>query len=146
MNVKDSTGRLARCSLLLQQYYFEIIHHPGKEHSNADSLSLRPYRTGYSQGFIEITSKGRSPNKKKKKTRQLQRRDPELSEIIEYLESDVVPLNDKRSRKILLIGESFYIGQDGLLYHVDQNQNRSDHDSFSQLLIPQALKFEIIII
>lgn len=44
MNVKDATGRLARWSLLLQQYNFEIVHRPGKEHSNADSISRRPYR------------------------------------------------------------------------------------------------------
>ena len=43
MNMKDATGRLARWSLLLQQYDFEIVHRPGKEHSNADSLSRRPY-------------------------------------------------------------------------------------------------------
>ena len=41
MNVKDATGRLARWSLLLQQYDFDIVHRPGKEHSNADSLSRR---------------------------------------------------------------------------------------------------------
>ena len=44
MNVEDATGRgLARWSLLLQQYSFEIVHRPDKEHSNADSLSRRPY-------------------------------------------------------------------------------------------------------
>ena len=43
MNVKDASGRLARWALLLQQYNFEIVHRPGKIHSNADSLSRRPY-------------------------------------------------------------------------------------------------------
>ena len=43
--VKDATGRLARWSLLLQQYNFEIVHRPRKEHSNADSLSQRPNET-----------------------------------------------------------------------------------------------------
>ena len=43
MNIKDATGRLARWSLLLQQYDFNIIHRPGKHHSNADGLSRRPY-------------------------------------------------------------------------------------------------------
>ena len=41
--IKDATGRLARWSLLLQQYDFEIVYRPGKEHGNADSLSRRPY-------------------------------------------------------------------------------------------------------
>ena len=43
MNVKDKTGHLARWSLLLQQYDFDTVHRPGKEHSNANSLSQRPY-------------------------------------------------------------------------------------------------------
>ena len=58
MNVKDATGRLARWSLLLQQYNFEIVHRPGKEHSNADSLSRRPYET--KPDLIKFTSKRRS--------------------------------------------------------------------------------------
>ena len=36
MNIKDATRRLARWSLLLQQYDFDIVYRPGKEH---DSLS-----------------------------------------------------------------------------------------------------------
>ncbi|CAG8773797.1 29848_t:CDS:2, partial [Racocetra persica] len=32
-------GRLARWILALQEYTFTIIHHAGKSHSNADSLS-----------------------------------------------------------------------------------------------------------
>jgi len=43
MNIKDATGRLARWSLLLQQYDFEIVYRPGKEHGNADSLSRSPH-------------------------------------------------------------------------------------------------------
>ena len=38
MNIKDATGRLARWSLLLQQYDFEIVYCPFKEHGNADTL------------------------------------------------------------------------------------------------------------
>jgi len=38
MNIKDATGRLARWSLLLQQYDFEIVYRPFKEHGNADTL------------------------------------------------------------------------------------------------------------
>ena len=43
MNVKDTTGRLARWTLLLQQYNFDIIHRPGCQNGSADTLSRRPY-------------------------------------------------------------------------------------------------------
>ena len=45
MNVKDATGRLARWSLLLQQYDFDIVYRPRKQNDNADDLSRRPYET-----------------------------------------------------------------------------------------------------
>ena len=67
-----------------------------------------------------------------------------MSEIIDFLENDAVPPNDKSARKILLSSDTFYIGQDGLLYHLDQNRKRSNHETFSQLVIPHALKFEIL--
>ena len=43
MTVKDPTGRLARWSLLLQQFDFTIHHRAGKSNGNADALSSRPY-------------------------------------------------------------------------------------------------------
>ena len=66
-----------------------------------------------------------------------------MSEIIDFLENNTVPPNDKLACKILLTSDTFYIGQDGLLYHLDQNQKRYNHEAYSQL-IPHALKFEIL--
>ena len=43
MNVKDASGRLARWALLLQQFYFNIVHRPCRIHGNADCLSRRPH-------------------------------------------------------------------------------------------------------
>ena len=43
MSISDPSGRLARWSLLVQQYDFEIIHRQGAAHANADALSRRPY-------------------------------------------------------------------------------------------------------
>ena len=39
MNITEPTGRLARWSIYLQVYDFEIIHRKGKNHSNVDALS-----------------------------------------------------------------------------------------------------------
>ena len=48
------------------------------------------------------------------------------------------------ARKILLTSDNFYVGQDGLLYHIDFNRRRNAHESFSQLVVPAALRFEIL--
>ena len=39
MSIKDPSGRLARWSLYLKIFYFEIIHRKGTKHSNVDALS-----------------------------------------------------------------------------------------------------------
>ena len=39
---------------------------------------------------------------------------------------------------------SFYIGHDGLLYHLGDNRKRNSWDSFSQLVVPPTLRFEIL--
>lgn len=42
-NIKQATGRLARWSVLLQGYNFEICYRKGEKNKNADSLSRRDY-------------------------------------------------------------------------------------------------------
>ena len=41
-------------------------------------------------------------------------RDLELSEIIDFLENDIVPVDYKSARKLLVTIDIFYIGQDAL--------------------------------
>lgn len=77
-------------------------------------------------------------------TQDMQRRDPELAVMIDFLENDILPTNDKDARKILLTSDNFHIGQDGLLYHIDFNRRRNASESFSQLVVPAALRFEIL--
>ena len=74
----------------------------------------------------------------------MQRRDPELAAVTDFLENDILPTNNKDARKILLTSDNFYIGQDGLLYHIDFNRRRNARESFSQLVVPAALRFEIL--
>jgi len=102
------------------------------------SLSRRPYDVD----ICLNTVKKQDPHIAR--TKELQRRDPELSEIIDFLENDVVPVDEKSARKLFLTSDSFYISQDGLLYHLDRNRKRCNEDQFSQLVIPQDLKFEVL--
>jgi hypothetical protein len=41
ISIRDPTGKLARWSIYLQQYNYEIIHRKGRIHSNVDTLSRR---------------------------------------------------------------------------------------------------------
>ena len=104
MNVKDASGRLATWALLLQQYDFEIVHRPGKVHGNADSLSRGPYVTS------EFNSLQRE-DPQVSKTREMHRCDVELSEIIDFLESDVLPFDGHAARKVFLTSNAFYVGR-----------------------------------
>jgi len=41
-NFKEPEGQLARWVEQLQEYHFEIVHRPGKQHTNADAMSRYP--------------------------------------------------------------------------------------------------------
>ena len=110
--------------MLLQQYNFEIIHRPGCQNGNADALSRRPYPNTNLNAL-------RQSDPEISEICEKQRKDPELSEMIDYIQDDILPSNDAKARGILLRSGSFYISQDGLLYHLDRSQKRSARDSFS---------------
>ena len=44
LNQKEPVGKFARWVAFLQQFNFNIVHRPGKDHSNADALSRREYK------------------------------------------------------------------------------------------------------
>jgi len=50
--IKEPTGRLARWSIYLQAYSFEIVHRKGTRHTNVDALS-RPELSIEVQGYDE---------------------------------------------------------------------------------------------
>ena len=87
MNIKDAIGRLARWSLLLQQHDFDIVHRPGKIHGYADSLSGCPFDT------CDLSSL-QNEDSQVARIREMQRRDPDLSQMIDFIESDVLPIDD----------------------------------------------------
>ncbi|CAF1101884.1 unnamed protein product [Brachionus calyciflorus] len=45
MKIKDPMGRLARWSIFLSQFDFEIVHRKGRLHNNADYLGMKLLRS-----------------------------------------------------------------------------------------------------
>lgn len=137
MSVKDPTGRLARWSLLLQQFDFTIHHRSGKSNGNADALSRRPYSD---QSINTLTTEGVQSDV----IRFHQRHDAHLTDIIDYMESGILPKSNSQARAILLSNDSIYLDEDGLLYHIAYSRGSRGRESYSQLVIPAALRYEIL--
>lgn len=73
--------------------------------------------------------------------REKQQKDPELSEIVDYIQNEILPTNNAKAKKIFFRSGSFDISQDGSLHQLDRNQKRRTRDAFSQLVVPpQSIK------
>ena len=97
MSISDPSGRLARWSLLVQQYDFEIRHRPGAAHANANALSRRLYTfTSLSITAYDV------PGVQTPRVCDLQRRDPDLSDLVQYLEIWKLPDHNDTARSLLL--------------------------------------------
>ena len=119
MSISDPTGRLARWSLLLQQYDFEITHHPGTANANADALSRRPY-TISSPSISALDT----PSVQLSLVHELQRNDPNLSDLIVYLETSKLPDHNGPARSLLLTIDNYFLSDEGLLFHLWTPQGR----------------------
>ena len=151
MRVKDPTGRLARWALRLQQHDFDIIHRSGASNGNADALSRRPYATAagsssQSPSYAAYPVAALDPPCPQPSTLStLQRQDPELYAIIDYLEHATLPIEDSHARSILLSIDSFYLNEDGILCHLWTPGKRHVKSLVSQVVIPASLRHEILV-
>ena len=137
MQLKEPSGRLARWALLLQQYDFEIIHRAGLNNGNADALSRRPY----DPVIAALNTTGVQIDR----VRELQRKDSSLAGIIEYLEWETLPANNKAAKTILHTIEQYYLDPDGLLCHIFFPGSNRVQIPKSQLVIPAALRHEVLL-
>ena len=108
MSIKETTGRLARWALTIQQFSFTINHRSGKTHGNADALSRRP---------IFPTLALLKQFKIKDYILTLQQQDERRSYLIAYLKSDQLPPNNKMAPSLLLTVNDYFL-DDNILYHL----------------------------
>ena len=140
MKMKDPTGRLARWSLQLQQFQFEIIHRPGTLNGNADALSRRSYVSAISLPVVVLAA----PCSSSSALHEQQRHDPDLSVIIDYLEQNLLPTDDSKARSLLLSIDDYYLDERGILCHLWTPNSRRVKSLCSQIVIPVSLRHEIL--
>ena len=133
MNVKDPTGRLARWSLYLQQHDFDIQYRAGKKNANADGLSRRPYIAALDLPGLQTA-----------KIFDMQRKDPDLMDLISYLEDEILPQDNRIARATLRVIDDYYLDDNGLLCHLWTPTGRGRSGIQPQLVIPSALRHEIL--
>ena len=139
MSIKDPSGRLARWALLVQQHDFSIEYKSGKQNLDADALSRRPYGPQLHTNAYDL------PGVPIDRIRDLQRQDHELSDLITFLETDALPPGYNRARSFVLSGDKFYLDENGLLFSLWTPSKRTNRDVCSQLVIPDALKHEVLV-
>ena len=125
MTIKDVTGRLARWSLFIQQFDFDIKHRPGITNGNADGLSRRPYSVKNVAALDPLVSFSTD------RICEMQQKDPELAQMMTYLETKKLP-NDEKSSRFVLQHENFflmimgyYITSGPLMVGAERKQNRN---------------------
>ena len=135
-SISDLSGRLARWSLLVQQYDFDIQHRPGVVHGNADGLSLHLYASP----SLTISAYD-VPGVQIERVRGFQHRDLNLPDLIQYLESSKLPDKDSIACSLLL---DYFLSEDGLLFHLWTTKGRRRKTTHQQLVIPAALRYEVL--
>ena len=138
MSLDDPRGRLARWTMLIQQFDFDIIHRPGTANGNADALSRRSYDNCSLNAF---DTAGFQPHA----IFAFQRKDPNIMEIIDYLENEQLPRNQNRARQILLTEDVYFLDEFNLLYHLDTTDKRGRKGRHAQLVIPPPLRHEVLV-
>lgn len=138
MSIQDPSNRIARWTLLIQQFDFDIVHRPGTTNGNADALSRRLYGTCSLNALEHV-------GVKTKEIYDFQRRDSDLADIIDYLENDQLPHDSVRAKRVLLSQDIYFLDENSLLYHLDMTQKRARKGCHAQLVLPPPLRYEVLV-
>ena len=139
--------------MVIQELDIEIQHRPGKANSNADALSRNPIPLQKSEcedaAVLSVESMNQSDSPVTtsqahsflgplQAITECQRKDPDLSSIIDYLEKDTLPDDEKKAKKLLL-ESSQYDMLDGVLH----NENPVAPGSW-RVVVPKNLRQSLL--
>ena len=118
---------------------FDIRHRPGAAYANADALSRRPYTLpSPSISAYDV------PGVQTPRVRDLQCRDPDLSDLVQYLETWKLPDHNNTARSLLLKVDDYFLNEDGLLFHLWFPKDHRRSTTYQQLVIPTTLRYELL--
>ena len=169
LKINHHKGRLARWALYLQGFNLEIRHRKGKW-NQADALSRRKYdpptpeeaedpslpcvysvESSTSKPVYSVTLEVDTPDSvnlwSTHDLPSVQRSDPKLSPLFEYIENGKLPDDDKKIQKLVTMSERYAIVDD-VLYHIHEPRNRSKtspSEVVKQLVVPCSLQEQILV-
>ena len=120
LNTPHPSGKLTRWGMALQEMDLTIIHWSGKKNNNADALSRFPLPTTTDGNPACGVAAALAVESGEDELAGAQRSDEELAAIITYVETGVLPEDQKLVKRIALTSP-LYTVQDQVLYRVEQD-------------------------
>ena len=132
LNTPQPSGKLARWGMAIQALDLHIHYRPGGKNQNADALSRDPVAALFPSATVPDAGKPtvqlaivqveeQSAKGGDNSLVERQWKDPELLQVILYLEGGVLPADEKRAWEIALT-HSQYVLVDSILYHVEKDE------------------------
>lgn len=124
LKAKHPSGKLARWAGVIAELDVDIRYRPGRINTNADALSRAPIEGGEEtlvpQPVLQVTNSPSGIPAPSEEVSDLQRNDPQLKPMWEYLQEGLLPEDERLARKLTLERDSFAI-VDGILYFVQKS-------------------------
>ena len=153
-NFKEPEGQLARWLERLQEFDFDTVHRRGRKHTNADALSRLPCtqcgRESHNivPALVAVTGILPSEHRSVDELRRLQLADATMGLVLQSKEGYQKPTPDKvkalspASRRLFQLWDQLLV-KDGLLWR--WYERPVDHERTLQLVVPMALREEVLV-
>ena len=139
----QTKGILARWYLRLSQYLPNVTleHKPGRSNVAADAFSrapvgeAKPEEVNDPPAILQVEVK----ETMMEKVRRLQHDDPELAQLMDYLEKKSLPVEPSDAKRIVIQAQKNFYLSDGVLYY-----ENGDVPGRRRLVVPKDLRKEVL--